>query len=60
VEKRNECRTLVEKPEGKRRLGRARYRWEDILKSLEKLGEVVWNRFFWIRMRANGPALVTR
>jgi hypothetical protein len=31
-EKRNACRVLVMKPEGKRRLGRPRHRWEDNIK----------------------------
>jgi hypothetical protein len=32
VEKRNPYRILVEKPEGKRPLGRSRYRWVDNIK----------------------------
>jgi hypothetical protein len=32
VLKRNTCRLLVEKPEGKRPPGRKRYRWVDIIK----------------------------
>jgi hypothetical protein len=31
-EKRNACRLLVEKPEGKRLLGRPRFRWVDNVK----------------------------
>jgi hypothetical protein len=31
-EKRNACRILVEKPEGKRPLGRPRHRWVDNIK----------------------------
>jgi hypothetical protein len=32
LEKRNACRTLTIKPEGKRPLGRPRRRWEDNIK----------------------------
>jgi hypothetical protein len=32
MEKRNACRILVGKPEGKRPLGRPRHRWEDNIK----------------------------
>jgi hypothetical protein len=43
-EKRNEYRLLVEKPEGKRPLGRPRRRWVDNVRM--DLGEVVsWLRF---------------
>jgi hypothetical protein len=31
-EKRNECKILVGKPEGKRKLGRPRCKWEDNVK----------------------------
>jgi hypothetical protein len=31
-DKRCICRVLVERPEGKRPLGRHRHRWEDIIK----------------------------
>ena len=38
-ESRNVCRILLEKPEGKRPLGRPRRRWEDnIKKDLQKVG----------------------
>jgi hypothetical protein len=37
--KRNACRILVEKPEGKRPLGRHRRRWEDNIKmDLREIG----------------------
>jgi hypothetical protein len=39
-EKRNACRVLVEKPEGKRPLGRPRRRWENDIKM--DLKEVGW------------------
>jgi len=36
-------RVLVEKPEGKRPLGRPRRRWEDIIKmDLQEVGEGLW------------------
>jgi hypothetical protein len=36
-EKRNECRRVMEKPEGKRQLGRHRHRWRIVLEyNLEK------------------------
>jgi hypothetical protein len=39
-EKRNACRILVGKPEGKRPLGRPRHRWEDNIKM--ELREIEW------------------
>jgi hypothetical protein len=45
-EKRNACRILVRKPEGKRRLGRPRRRWEDNIKM--DLREIVWGGMDWI------------
>jgi hypothetical protein len=41
-EKRNACRILVEKPKGKRPLGRPRYRWVDNIKI--DLGKIGWDR----------------
>jgi hypothetical protein len=40
VEKRNACRILMGKPEGKRPLGRPRYRWEDNIRM--DLKEIGW------------------
>jgi hypothetical protein len=45
-EKRNACRILVGKPEGKRPLGRPRRRWVDNLKM--DLRERVWDGMDWI------------
>jgi hypothetical protein len=45
-EKRNTCRIFVEKPEGKRPLGRPRHRWVDNLRMY--LGEVGWGDVDWI------------
>jgi hypothetical protein len=48
-EKRNACRLLVGKPEGKRPLGRPRRRWVENIRM--DLGEVGWSDVDWI-----GPA----
>jgi hypothetical protein len=45
-EKRNGCRLLVGKPEGKRPLGRPRRKWVDNIKM--DLGEVGWVDVDWI------------
>jgi hypothetical protein len=45
-EKRNTCRLLVEKPEGKRPLGRPRCRLVDNTKT--DLGEIGWGGVDWI------------
>jgi hypothetical protein len=45
-EKRNAYRLLVEKPEGKRPLGRPRRKWVDNIRM--ELGEVVWGDVDWI------------
>jgi hypothetical protein len=45
-EKRNACRILVGKPEGKRRLGRPRRRWVDNIKM--DLREIGWYVINWI------------
>jgi hypothetical protein len=46
VEKRNACRILMGKPEGKRPLGRPRRRWVDDLKM--DLREIGWVHMDWI------------
>jgi hypothetical protein len=47
-EKRNACRILVGKPEGKRPLGRARRGWVDNIKmDLRKIG---WDGVDWMDM----------
>jgi hypothetical protein len=45
-EKRNACRLLVRKPEGKRPLGRPRRRWVNNIRM--DLGEVGWGDVDWI------------
>jgi hypothetical protein len=47
-EKRNACRILVGKPEGKRPLGRSRRRRVDNIKM--DLREIVWDGVNWIDM----------
>jgi hypothetical protein len=58
-EKRNSCRTLVGKPEGKRQLGKPRRRWVDNIKM--DLGEIEWDIVKWIDVapdRDQGRALM--
>jgi hypothetical protein len=45
-EKRNACRILVGKPEGKRPLGRPRRKWVDNIKM--DLSEIEWYGMDWI------------
>jgi hypothetical protein len=45
-EKRNAYRLLVEKPVGRRPLGRPRRRWVDNIRM--DLGEVGWGDLYWI------------
>jgi hypothetical protein len=45
-EKRNACRILVGKPEGKRQLGRPRRRWVNNIKI--NLREIGWEGMDWI------------
>jgi hypothetical protein len=51
-EKRNAYRLLVVKPEGKRPLGRPRYRWVDNIRI--DLGEVGWGDVDWIGLAQDG------
>jgi hypothetical protein len=46
------CRILVGKPEGKRPLGRPRYRWLDNIKMY--LREIEWGRMDWINLVQDG------
>jgi hypothetical protein len=45
-EKRNACRILVGKPEGKSPLGRPRYMWVD--NKIKDLREIGWDGMDWI------------
>ena len=48
----------MDKPEGKGPLGRARCRWEIILRWIfKKLGVGVWTEFIWLRIGTGGGNL---
>jgi len=52
---------LVEKPKGKRPLGRPRLRWEDNIKmDLQEVGCGVWTRLIWLRIGTGGRLLCMR
>jgi hypothetical protein len=57
MEKKNEYRTLVGKPEGKSPLGRPRCRWVDNMKMDLKRDRVRWYELGWINL-AQDRALV--
>jgi hypothetical protein len=48
-EKRNACRILVGKPEGRRPLGRQRCRWVDNIKM--NLREIGWDGVDWVKLK---------
>jgi hypothetical protein len=51
VDRRGVYMILVQKPEGKRPLGRCKCRWEDNIKgNLQELGFRVWTGFNWLRV----------
>jgi hypothetical protein len=51
-------RVLVEKPEGKRPLGRPRRRWEDNIKmDLQEVGGVMGTGWSWLRIGTGGGLL---
>jgi hypothetical protein len=57
-ERRGVYRILVGKPEGKRRLGRPRHRWEDNIKMIFRKSDVgVWTGLSWIRIGIGGGHL---
>ena len=57
-ERRDEYRVLVGKPEGKRPLGRPRYRWEDNIKmDLQEVGWGTWTGMIWLRIGTGGRLL---
>jgi hypothetical protein len=57
-EKRNACRILAGKPEGKRPLGRPRRRWVDNIKvDLREIGRMVWAGSIWLRIGTSGGLL---
>jgi hypothetical protein len=56
--KRKAYRVLVGKPEGRRPLGRPRYRWMDNIKwILEKQDGMVWTGLIWLRIGISGGLL---
>jgi hypothetical protein len=58
VERRGIYRVLVEKPEGKRTLGRPRHRWEDNIKmDLLEVGLGGWAESSWLRIGTGGGRL---
>ena len=51
-------RVLVEKPEGKRPLGRPTRRWEDNIRvDLQEMDVGAWNGSSWIRLGTGGGNL---
>jgi hypothetical protein len=57
-EKRIAYKVLVEKSEGKRTLGRPRYRREDNIKMVfKKWDGVVWTGFVWLWIETSGGLL---
>jgi hypothetical protein len=56
-EKWNACRILVEKPEGKRALGRPTRRWVENIKMVLRQDGMVWIAFNWLRMGISGRFL---
>jgi hypothetical protein len=56
--RRDTCRILVGKPEGKRPLGRPRCQWEDNIKMyLQEVGWRAWARLIWLRIGTGGRLL---
>jgi hypothetical protein len=52
---------LVGKPEGKRRLGRPRRRWENGMRiDHGEIGWGVWSGFNWLRIGTSGGLLLMR
>jgi hypothetical protein len=56
-EKRNMYRLLVGKPEGKKPLGRPRWRWVDNIRMDLVEDGVVWTGLVWLRVGTNGELL---
>jgi hypothetical protein len=56
--KKNACRLLVGKPEGKRPLGRPRRKWVDNIRmDLGEVGRVMWTGLVWLRIGIGGELL---
>jgi hypothetical protein len=56
-EKRNACRILVGKPDGKRPMGRPRRRWEDNIKIDLRKNGMMWILLIWLRIGTSGGLL---
>jgi hypothetical protein len=57
-ERRGAYRALVGKPEGSRRLGRPRRRWEDNIKmDHREVGWGAWTGLMWLRIGTGGGLL---
>jgi hypothetical protein len=56
-ERRAAYRVLVWKPEGRRQLGRPRYRWEYNIKTNIKSVVRAWTELTWLRVRTSGRLL---
>ena len=57
-ERRSVYRVLVEKPEGKRPLGRPRHRWDDNIRWIFRKQDVgVWTGSNWLRIGTGGGHL---
>ena len=55
---RNAYRVSVERPEGKRPLGRPKLRWKDNIKTdLQEVGWEAWTGFIWLRTGTRGGRL---
>jgi hypothetical protein len=55
-EKRNACRILVGKPEGKIPLQRPRNRWKENME-MDEQDVVVWTGYIWLRIGSNAGLL---
>jgi hypothetical protein len=56
-EDRKVYKVLVGKPEGKRRPGRQRRRWQNEIRMLKLAGGWGWSRFSWLRIGTGGGLL---
>jgi hypothetical protein len=56
-EKRNACRILVGKTDGKRPVGRPRRKWEDNIKMNLRQDGVAWTELIWLRVGTSGRLL---
>jgi hypothetical protein len=60
-ERRDVCKVLVGKPDGKRPLGIPRHRWKDNIKmDLQEIEAGVWTGSIWLRIGTVGGHLYMR